>query len=113
MPQITKPSIPLANANNIVEVVNAIRTFLIATTNQDAGRADLTGSLHTVTSPTPSQFTFVKAVYNSVTFTASNGATVAIPVLAQLQMKNNVTGETWTFTAPGASTSGGVVGTSL
>lgn len=113
MPTVVQPAIPVANAQNLVTVVNALRQALIAMTAQNAGRSDLTGTPHTAASPVPSQFKVVSEVWVAVTYTTSDGKTVTIPTLRQLNLTNPVTGETWAWTPAGKSTTGGTVGAAL
>lgn len=130
------PSIPVANANNVVAVLNAIRAWIIALTNTDGGRADLTGQTHPIVvapfspsnpsgaqSPTvqgaagPSGFLVINQVINNYVYPTYGGSYggvqtvvgyVIVPQLVSLTLKNPVTGETWTWTAPGSLTNGSI-----
>lgn len=103
------PAIPVPNQQNILSCLNAIRNWIIASTNTDGGRANLSGTVEVL--PAPSQFTLTQEVINLYEYpVVSNGAqigTVTIPQLVSLTLTNAVTGETWTWTAPGALTAGG------
>lgn len=115
---VVAPSIPAPNGQNTQQVLQAIRNYLIAMGNTDAGRANLAGSLTGQNPmPSPSQFTITSVVYNAVSFPVAGATgpagTVTIPVLQLLELTNPVTGETWQYKAPGKSTSGGTVGSTL
>lgn len=112
-PTVNAPNIPVPTQSNVISVLQAIRNWIIATSNRDAGRSDNFGNLHSAASPTPAQFVLTKSQFVSVTFTASGGATVAIPVLQSALWTNPVNGETITYTAPKAATFGGVVGAAI
>jgi len=112
-PITNAPSIPVPTANNLMSVLNAIRNWIIATSNRDAGRANNQGTVHSAASPTPSQFAVTASQFVSVTFTDNGGHTVVIPVLSTLTFTNPVTAETIIYTAPKAAFSGGVVGAAI
>jgi len=114
---IMLPAIPNPNAGNIIQTLIALRNAVITMSNTDAGRANAAGTVPpngpNQAMPSPSNFTVTSQVIVPVTYTASNGATVTVPQLISLVLTNNVTGETWTWTAPAKLTNGGVVGAAL
>lgn len=114
-PSINVPSIPVPTATNAVQVLGAIRNYLISQANNSAARANQAGALSTGTQsqPTPSQFTLTEAVFRSVTFPTAGNDTVTIPVLMSAVFTNQSTGQTITYAAPPAATSGGTVGSTI
>ena len=114
---IALPSIPQPNGTNDVQVLTALRNAVIAMSNTDAGRANAAGTVPpsgpNQAMPSPSTFTVTSQVIVPVTYTTSSGATVIVPQLTSLVLTNNVTGETWAWTAPAKLTNGGVVGAAL
>jgi hypothetical protein len=114
-PTVTTPSIPVPNANNVVQVLSAIRNYIISQANLDAGQSDQTGTLHanTNSAPQPSQFLVTNVVFRDVTFTTANNDTVTIPVLVSISWTNQANNQIITYAAPGAATSGGTVGATI
>jgi hypothetical protein len=98
----TIPSVPVATEDNLVAAVNALRQALIAMTNTPAAQ-----------SPTASKFVVQSQVVVPVTFPTSDGHTVTVPMLTALTLVNSVTGETWSWAAPGKLLTGGTAGAAL
>ena len=119
---IALQAIPVPTADNLLPVVAALRNALIAQTNTDAGRANVSGSIPANNTnqamPNPSQFTLTSQVIVPVTYTVvivggTGTASVTVPQLSSLAFTNAVTGETLVWTAPGKYFFNGTVGAAL
>jgi hypothetical protein len=107
-PAVLIPSIPVANATNVVAVVNAIRTAIIGITGQNTNTGSNNDSFSVANPGTPpppptpqNGFTVTNQVVTQVTIKdPASGASVVINQVTGLTMKDSVTGQTWTWNAP-------------
>lgn len=114
-PTLSVPSIPVPNSTNFLQVLSALRNFVISQQNLSANRANQAGALTTGSQAQPqsSQFTLTEAVFREVTFPTAGSDTVVVPVLMSATWTNQATNETITYAAPPAATQGGTVGSTI
>jgi len=101
----------VANASNVVAVVNALRDFVLASTNQSTSGANLpktqVGGVSTKKDNNQSNFIQTQQTVTPVKVYDPNDPTnqtyVTVQQVTNLTMTNKATGETWTWKAPGGA----------
>ena len=115
-PTILSPSIPVANDGNLVSTVNALRSTVLALTNQNTGGDN--GGFQTSDkasnplnplnplNPNNNSFAVVEQVVQQVKIYDPNDATkktfVTINQVTKLVLLQEATGAAWIWTAPSA-----------
>jgi hypothetical protein len=104
------PSIPVPNANNIVQVLSAIRNYLITQgNNNNSGNGSnpgtVVGGVKVSDPKKQSSFVQVQQTVKPVKVYDPNDPSmqtyVTVQQIVNLQMTNQATGETWNWVAPG------------
>jgi hypothetical protein len=114
-PTILSPSIPVANDGNLVDTVNALRSTVLALTNQNTGGSNggfqIAGNASNPNNPNNNNennasgdFTVDSQVIQQVKIYDPNDATrktfVTINQVTKLVLKQKTTGAIWTWNAP-------------
>lgn len=121
-PRVLTPSIPIANQNNLVDVVNALRALLMSAFGQTGGGnnsntnpgVQFNGFSTKQPPPSPTKkngFTVVEQIVRPIRVYDPNDPSkqtfVDVQQVVGLKMFDTVTNQTWEWTAPyGTPTSG-------
>jgi len=124
-PTILSPSIPVANDGNLVDTVNALRSTVLALTNQNTGGSNggfqiasnasnpnnpnnnnENNAINNLAKSASGDFAVVTQVIQQVKIYDPNDATkktfVTINQVTKLVLTQKTTGATWTWNAPSA-----------